>query len=189
MRHRIFIAINIPEKVKTTLVSFQSRWPELPIRWIKKQNIHITLVFLGYIQDKEIPEVLKITEQISQKHDSFSINLNRICYGPPKKMPPRMVWATGEISEQLGKLQRDLEDSFFSSPVKKTHKSKNRAYCSHINLGRIHQWEFRQIEPEERPQIEEDISLSFPVDSIEIMESHLKRTGAEYVVLNSFKLK
>jgi 2'-5' RNA ligase len=45
------------------------------------------------------------------------------------------------------------------------------------------------MEPEEKPKIDEDISLNFQVKSIEVMESQLKRGGAEYTILESFELK
>lgn len=202
MRHRIFIAINLPENIKKELANFQSRWPELPIRWVKPENLHITLVFLGYLSDEELLEVLKITKEVVLKHQSFTINLKKIIYGPPKKMPPRMVWAEGEKSTELGKLQKDLENSLFSTSIKGLEDynppttlpasgrapSEARAYTPHITLGRIRTWEFRQIEPEERLIVDEDISLNFEVNSIEVMESQLKRGGSEYTVLESAPL-
>jgi len=189
--HRIFIAINLPEEIKKQLLDYQSKWPELPARWVKPDNLHITLAFLGYLSDEELLEILKIAKEVAQKHGGFSINLNKIFYGPPGKMPPRMVWVEGEKSNELGKLQKDLENALASSEAlaKEDLVSEARPYTPHITLGRIKQWEFRQIEPEERPRIDEDISLSFEVKSIEVMESQLKRTGPEYTILESFNLK
>lgn len=189
MRKRIFIAINLPENIKKKLVDYQSKWPELPIRWTKKENLHITLIFLGYLNDEEILKICKITKEVASRNQSFSVNLNKIYYGPPKKMPPRMVWVEGEKSEQLGKLQSDLENSLLMASDTRLREKEQRPYTPHITLGRIRQWEFRQIEPEERPIVDEEISLSFPVNSIEVMESQLKRGGPEYTVLESFQLK
>jgi len=189
MRHRIFIAINLPKEIKRELEKYQSKWPELPIRWTKAENLHITLAFLGYISDEELVEVLRITKEVAQRHQPFSITINKILYGPPKKMPPRMVWAEGEKSEELGKLQKDIENSIFSSQIKITTEKENKPYAPHITLGRIKQWEFRQIEPDEKPEINEDVSLVFDVNSIEVMESQLKRGGSEYTILESIPLK
>jgi len=187
MKKRIFIAINLPEEIKKKLSEYQSKLPDLPIRWVKKDNLHITLIFLGYLNDEEILEVCKTTKEAASQSSSFFINLKKICYGPPKKMPPRMVWTEGEKSEELGKLQSDLENSFLNSSVKGV-KSEARPYAPHITLGRIKAWEFRKIEQEERPAIDEDISLNFEVNSIEVMESELKRGGPEYVILESVPL-
>ena len=211
MPHRIFIAINLPENIKKELSYFQTKWRELPCRWTKKENLHITLVFLGYLSEEELSKVVEIAKKISQRHKPFLINLNKILYAPPKKMPPRppkfseeiipeenkikpdekfwwprMIWVKGEKSEELGKLQKDLENSLLTLSIK---ESESRPYTPHITLGRIRVWEFRQIEPEERPEINEDINLSFKVKSIEVMESHLKHGGPEYTILQSCPLK
>jgi 2'-5' RNA ligase len=204
--HRIFIAINLPEDVKKELVSWQEKFPELPCRWTKKENLHITLVFLGSAKDEEIVEICKIVKEVAERHNSFPINFKKICYGPPGKTPysktksltgrldkienrpPRMVWIEGEKSKELGALQRDLENALFSGSVKNLGKPEAREYAPHLTLGRIKEWEFRKIEPEERPEVNNDISLSFEVNSIEVMESELKRVGPEYAVLESAPL-
>lgn len=186
MRHRVFIAINLPENIKRKLSDFQSKWPELPIRWTKKENLHITLIFLGRLSDEEVFEICKITKEAVLKNQPFSLNLNKICYGPPKK-PPRMIWVEGEKSKELTKLKNDLENALLASAGQK-YRIETRPFSPHITLGRIRQWEFRAIEPEERPTVEQDISLTFEVSSIEVMESQLKRGGSEYTVLESAPL-
>ncbi len=188
MKHRIFIAINFPENIKNKLSSYQEKWPELPIRWTKRENLHITLIFLGYLSNEELLEVCKATKEVTSQNSSFSINLKKILYGPPKKMPPRMIWAEGEKSIELGKLQKDLENSLLTSSTKGI-ESKARPYAPHITLGRIRTWEFRQIEPVERPEVNEEIDLSFEVNSIEVMESELKRGGPKYAILELCPLK
>lgn len=190
MKHRIFIAINLPENVRKKLEDYQRKWPELPIRWTKSYNLHITLVFLGYLSDEEILEVCNVTREAASRNLQFSINLKKIIYGPPKKMPPRMIWVEGEKSIELGKLQKDLNNSF--SGLSQELKSKNRkggALAPHITLGRLKSWEFRAIEPEARPEVNEEIDLNFEVNSIDVMESELKKGGPNYALLESCPLK
>jgi 2'-5' RNA ligase len=45
------------------------------------------------------------------------------------------------------------------------------------------------IEPEERPEINESIDLAFTVESIEVMESVLKRGGPQYSIIESHNLQ
>lgn len=190
MNHRVFIAINLPENIKKKLTDYQLKWPELPCRWTKKENLHITLAFLGYLTDEELLEILKITKEVVLRHEPFFINLNKILYGPPKQ-PPRMIWIEGEGSKELGKLQKNLENALSSAQTlaKADIEQEARPYTSHITMGRLKQWEFRQIEIEERPEVNEDVSFNFEVKSIEIMESRLKRGGPDYSILESCPLK
>ena len=199
MRHRIFIAVNLPESVKKRLLEYQSRWPELPARWTKENNLHFTLAFLGYILDEELPEICKITEGVASRHSPFDVKLTKIMYGPPKKIPPRMIWAEGEGSEEFTLLRDDLEKSLSGSdqirfsPENRAFSPRKgarppRGFSPHITLARIQTFNWRRIEPEERPEVNENINISFEVSSIEVMESVLKRGGAEYTILESVPL-
>ena len=203
-QHRIFIAINLPEDIKNKLAEYQEKWPELPAKWTKKYNIHITLVFLGYVATEELPGILESVKKVAAKNNSFLINLTKISYGPLGKMPPRIIWAIGEKSEELGKLQNDLENSIGGQCIGKkenrsyserseeqgsAERSKAGSYVPHLTLARIKAWEFNRIEPEEIPQIEEEISFNFEVNSIEIMESQLKKGGPSYTILESIPLQ
>lgn len=163
-KHRIFIAINLPGDVKKVLASYAKRWSDLPCKWTKKDNLHITLEFLGDVSDEDLLDVFKETRELAEKHKPFVIKLDRICYGPLGKIPPHMIWAVGSKIEELNLIP-------------------------HITLARIKKWEWKKIEPEERPQIDENINLEFEVESIEVMESVLKRGGPEYTILESFNLK
>lgn len=185
--HRTFIAINLPENVKKDLLEYQEKWPEIPARWSRKDNLHITLAFLGNISDEDLPDVCGISEDTAAKFSPFFITLKNIRYGPPKK-PPRMIWAEGEESEELGKLQKYLENALSETPSN-NFKSESRPFAPHITLARIRQWEFNKINPEERIRIDEEINFTFEVNSIEVMESVLKRGGPEYTILQSSALK
>ena len=187
MKHRIFIAVNLPESLKKKLSEYSRKWPELPARWTKKDNLHITLEFLGYVATEEIADIYKIVERVAASHSPFSVHLKGISYGPPEKMPPRMVWAEGEKSPELGALKDDLQNSLAEEKFRTD--SGGRSFAPHVTLARIGAWNFRKIEPEERPEVQEEISFDFPVESIEIMESKLHRGGPEYFVLESCQLK
>ncbi len=174
MKRRLFIAINLPGNIKNKLVEYQRKWAELPVRWTPKMNLHITLVFIGYVDDDEMYEICHTVKTIARRYNPFSINLKRIILGPPDK-PPRMFWVEGERNEEIAKLKNDLEE-----------RKEARAYRPHITLGRIKQGEWRKLDS--KPEVDEKFGFSFPVETIEVMQSNLKRTGAEYSVLESVNL-
>lgn len=185
-RHRIFIAINLPEEIKRQLSKYHDKWPELPAKWTAKDNLHITLEFMGDLTDIEIGDVCNIVADIAKKHKPFPINLNKILYGPPKKNPPRMVWCDGEKSEELADLREDLQESLLAKV--NFRPEEGRSFIPHITLARISEWEFKKFDLDERPEIDEEVDMFFTAESIEVMESELKRGGPVYTILESHQL-
>jgi len=186
-RQRIFIAINLPEDVKKKLTSYESQWPDLPARWTREENIHITLVFIGEVGAEAVGATSAAARAVAAEHAPFEIRLTKLCYGPIGKPQPRMVWVVGERSGACSALKNDLEESL-AATEKIPFRSENRGFTPHITLARIRQWDWRKIEPEERPLIKEDLDITIPVDSIELMESELRRGGPRYSILESYNL-
>lgn len=187
---RVFIAINLPEAAKKELHNLeketQGLFPEEVrgvVKWIKKDNLHITLLFIGSVRDEEIPEICQIVKEIVQTQKPFSLKFKRVCYGPPDKIPPRLIWLELEKNIEAAEIAEKLKQTMSEKGI--LRRFENRQFSPHITLGRIKAWQWKRIEPEERPEIEKEISLNFEVSSIEVMESALKRTGAEYTILVS----
>jgi len=179
-KRRIFIAINLPEEVRKKLIDYQQKWDNLDpalIKWVKKDNLHITLVFIGYVTDDEMYEICQMIKEVAKNHRSFMINLERIILGPPDKTP-RIFWVQGEKSEELGKLQGDLEER-----IEQRHGGRH-AFRPHITLAR-----FKYPLVKSLPQkVDDEFKAQIPVETIEVMQSNLKRSGAEYSVLESIEL-
>ena len=199
MKRRIFIAINLPEEIKKRLIEYQEKIEKLfasidsedyygqkLFRWTKKENLHITLLFLGYVREEQLPEIIKATQETTEKYRPFSIFLEKIVYGPSEKKMPRMIWIKGKKSKELTNLKEELENNI--SQKISQFKKEGREFFPHITLGRIKQWAFKKIPIEERPEISEEILLSFEINSLEIMESQLKPRGPDYFILESFPL-
>lgn len=189
MRRRIFIAINLPDDIKNKIVEMQHEFSDLPVRFTKKKSLHLTIHFIGYVTDEEMLNTCRIVREIAKKHQPFVINFKKLCYGPPNK-PPRLIWIEGERSEQLFGLKVAIENSllvgakdprFFTKAEKQTS-----SLIPHITIARIRQMEWRKLP--QKPAIEKEIDISVPVNSIEVMESGLKRNGAEYAVLEKVGL-
>lgn len=192
--HRIFIAINLPPNLQRYLADLGSQWSDLPANWVRSENLHITLNFLGNANDEEVIEVCQATIDIAKRHSPFEILLDRVVYGPQSNIksglrPPRMVWAMGEKSQEIGNLQKDLQTSLFEfSGARYQENDQGYAFRPHITLARVIQTEFRRMEPEEIPAINEKINKIFMVESVEVMESELRRGGPIYTILESAKL-
>lgn len=185
-KHRVFVTINLPEKIKKELIDFSQKWSDLPVRWTRKESLHLTLAFLGYLSDEDLVKICQAIQEIDSKHSSFPVNFTKIDYGPKNKGVPRLIWLEGEKSEELSLLKKDLDKILIQTIG---FMPENRDFTPHITLARIKKWDWQRIEPEERPEIAEDFFMDFEVQSVEVIESRLKRGGAEYTILQSYNLK
>ena len=180
MDKRIFISVSIPEKIKKRLLLEIKKWQDLPIKWVKESNFHITLVFLGLFDDDIFLEVLEKIRQISEKTDTFNIEFDKIALFPSNE-EPKTIALIGTPSEELKDLVNTIEEKLgISSALKKSFRP-------HITLGRIrkNRWEALEV----KPTIQEDFKLPVDVNSIELMSSQLDEDKINYTILESFPLQ
>ncbi len=186
MKRRIFLAINIPDEIKQKLFEFQKYWQDLPARWIAPKNIHLTLVFIGYVIEGELAMIRAVVREIAARNSPFELRISRIYLGPPQG-PVRMVWAEVEASRELINFQRDLENALFEHPGTGYREKEARPYRSHITLCRFDPRDFQKSGFDKNDSFNTD--YSFGVNSIEVMESVLSRAGSEYSIAGSYGLK
>ena len=177
-KHRLFIALNFSEKINNRLFEFRDLWPEMPGRFVKKENLHLTLFFLGNMGDEEIAFLIEKLKKTAGKATSFELKLTELCYAPKDKKP-RMLWACGPAVEGLSKLKEEMEKALGGE----WYRREKGTFQPHVTLVRL-----RRFDPSELPEVKKKIDLTFPVDSFELMESKLEKVGAEYRVLESFQL-
>jgi len=186
VKRRIFIAINIPLEIKEKLLEFKTYWQDLPARWTKPENIHITLVFIGYVTADELKNIERVVTEASKRHGPFELKLTKILLGPPHQ-PPRMVWAEIDKNHELLGLQRDLENTLYETPDAGYKEKERRPWSPHITLARFDPRDFQKLGFKKNETL--DINFSFSIGSVEIMESTLLRIGARYSTINSIPLK
>ena len=187
-KKRIFIAVNFNELIKEKLVKIQNKIDYLfldnnPIKWTKKENLHVTVFFIGYVYDTDLLEIFDQIENAVKGYEPFMLKFNEIDF-MPKEENKKMVWVFGEKNQILESIRQKIKQNILST------EKETEAFTPHITMGRINQFQFRKINKEEIPNINDEILIDFEtiVDSIDIMESELKKGGAEYTILKSIKL-
>lgn len=186
MRHRIFIAINLSERAKEETLAAQERMREfdLPIRWLSPESIHVTLAFLGYLEDKQLEEVKKAVKEatlgvapfrLSTGDLDFFLNIKRARVVVVQILGDTMVFKLNkQLREGLEKLRYiQLE---------------NRAFKPHLTLGRVKKegWGRGSETLEKLKQIK--VCANWEVKGVEIMESKLTPDGAKYSIVKSYQL-
>ena len=174
MKRKLFIAISPPEDVKKTLSLVKKGFPEIPAKWTEKNNIHLTLLFIGHADNDKIEEIKGRIKRGVKKINPFQIEIETISYAPSGSMPPKMIWAKITRSEPLSQLR---------SKIRIDHDD----FSPHITLARINTWQFAKMDQEELPMIEME-RATFMVESVELMESKISKGILKYELLERFEL-
>jgi 2'-5' RNA ligase len=200
---RLFIAINLPEEIKTQITQiltqintdirdnprFNQR--ESAFRWLPANNWHLTITFLGYQPDDAIPVIVESSKSAAKNYshilENMRIVFDGISFGPTGKRP-RMIWLVGtnETSKNLAVLKNTLEDELVKNGIK--FQRENRPYNMHLTLARFNimksdvQRKFYQYLGHRTSRDVGCPKIEFTPQSLDLMESYLKRTGAEYEV-------
>jgi 2'-5' RNA ligase len=176
---RCFIAINLPEEVKEEISKIIEKLPKKGIKKVAKENLHLTLKFLGEINENLIKKIEEELEKI--KFDRFAVKLKDIGFFPNRNFI-RVVWlGIDEGEEEIKELQKEVDKKL----AKLFKKEKN--FEPHLTIARVKFLKDKEgfIEELEKIKFED----SFEVRSFELMESILQRKGPVYKLIKSFKLE
>lgn len=180
MKRKIFISINIPPRVKKRLVLATEKWQDLPVKWTKENNLHITLFFLGYIDTEDITHVCQKVRDISENTDIFDLNFTHFELAP-KLEKPQYIWLKGDSSEELLTLHEKIEKELGIFTVSK------KTFSPHITIGRLRKFKWQELQ--DKPEISKKADLTISVESIDIMASDFGEGDSEFSIIESCPLR
>ena len=127
-----FIAISLPQSLKDSLFHIQSKLkPNLPYKiWPHKEDLHITLKFLGEVDNKKVRELNKHLNSLTML-TSFKTTVESIGYFG-KEDRPRVLWAGVRRNEELVWLKKEVE----ALTLKTDFENEKRDYKPHITLAK-----------------------------------------------------
>jgi 2'-5' RNA ligase len=183
---RTFIAINLNPEIKEYLTSLQTNLnvPETKIKWVEKNNLHLTMKFLGYISLEQTELIKSELKIIANRCSPFIIRLSsNIGVFPTYKMP-RIIWVG--IKEGISEL-KELFNSIENKLSNKGFPREDKDFSGHITIGRVKfirdKTNFIQIL--KRVEIN---NFTQEVDSIDLMESKLTPSGPIYNITANLSL-
>jgi|Deesub1362B_J571_1020462.scaffolds.fasta_scaffold00006_264 2'-5' RNA ligase len=184
---RTFIAIELDEHLKTILSSYirELEKSKTKVRWVKPTGMHLTLKFLGEIDQAKADRVIQELKETVRKYSRFPLDLCGTGTFPPGSRHPRVIWIGIKKDPTLMALACEIEDKM----VQLGFPREKREFIPHLTLGRVKSQAgigallSRLKEDEDKPfgQME--------VTGITFFQSTLKPTGAEYTPLGEFSLK
>lgn len=171
MKHRIFIAINIPDALKNVAEEYLGKfYKNSLIRVVGKENWHITLVFCGYLNEEKLKKLKETAEKTADETKKFELSPDKIIF-----KNNRMVWLSFKQSPEFSNLSKRFNE--FSHDT--------REAFPHLTLIRFKEFYYpnlKKLLPENGIDLKNE-GKSFIIESINIMESHLSPLGPKYNLL------
>jgi 2'-5' RNA ligase len=174
---RSFIAIELPDTVKAALLSLQQELKTCGagVRWVKPEGVHLTLKFLGDIEEKLVDGIVETLKGTCRKFQKFNCEVRGVGVFPGIKVP-RVLWAGIEDHDKLKLIQQEIDTGMSSLGFER----EGRKFTPHLTLGR-----FRTSEGKmallNKMQVYKELNLGIiDVNHISLMKSDLGPAGAKY---------
>ncbi|MFP3909150.1 MAG: RNA 2',3'-cyclic phosphodiesterase [Archaeoglobaceae archaeon] len=181
---RLFIAADLDPKIREELVPVQQFLDRRGIKTVEKDNIHITLKFLGEVEDKRIEPIKEALRQI--KLNSFNMHVKGVGFFPSPNHV-KVAWVgVEEGKDEMIKLAEQIEDRMKKLKFKKEKKK----FIPHATLARI-----KKINAQEREKMLKDLEPYLnqdfgwmKVNEFTLKKSELTPKGPVYSDLEIFEL-
>lgn len=172
---RTFIAIDVTEELKRKTDEIIEKLMRRGFRanWVKPENLHLTLFFLGEMKKSTVDEMTeKLCDRI-RGFPSFSFDVNGLNFFK-KGGGPRVIWIAVEKNQALQKLYEELRIELLKYGYMK--ESENR-FIPHITIARVKHY------PEMWEKLIKDINMeksTVPVSYFTVYSSNLTPDGPIY---------
>jgi RNA 2',3'-cyclic 3'-phosphodiesterase len=179
MEKRLFISIPLTSEILEILESYGKRVRLENIRWISKQNLHITLYFLGDVKEALIPTLVQNLQDLYLNTKPFVLNFEKITFAPPNRRA-NMIWAQFHKNLNYESLLKQT-DAVVKKSIEINAQYNAKELIPHTTMARFKIF----INPQEfqlkQPQIPD-----FQVNSCELVESTLNSNGSIYTTIEKF---
>lgn len=184
----MFIAVPVQEKTRLEIrdgIFSNERVRKLPVRWTAVQNLHLTLQFLGDVDEKRIGDLKQILNRPSSSGLQEKLVFTHV-NAFPNPSAPKIIWLGIEKNDFLLKLQRLLSLDL----VHNGFDVDRKPFKAHLTLGRVRENAFVPADAvQSLDEIRGGLSISdSPLDRVTLFESQLRPGGPLYSVLFERKL-
>jgi 2'-5' RNA ligase len=184
---RLFVALAIPGSVREKLadVMRQMRSIAPQLKWVRAENLHITLKFIGEVEAERLDSIIAAlmgagSGAPSTAAEPIALEFRGVGFFSKRRL--LVLFAALEASSSLQSLASEINRRLETVGV----AAEERAFTPHITLARSDE---PNLLVKLRPFIDENSSRSFGsfhAPEFHLLESKLKSTGAEYTTLQSF---
>jgi len=187
-RTRTFIGVAVSEPIRAAakLIQRSLALSGADVKWVEPQNLHVTLLFLGEIDDTDLVHACRVTAKAAAKEAPFTMRVGGVGAFPTPRRP-KVLW--GGITDGADALLR--LHTAISEPLLElgTYRQEERGYTPHLTLGRAKGEDDANLLATELPKHLSWNAGFALVEEVLIYSSELRRDGMEYTVLGRSALE
>jgi RNA 2',3'-cyclic 3'-phosphodiesterase len=174
---RAFIAIDLVPEIKEHLLAVvrDLQAARADVRWIGAGGMHLTLKFLGEIDQARAARVKETLAAVASRFRPFPLRLEGTGAFPDERSP-RVLWAGCAAGPELAALQREIEAALEAEGFER----EARPFTPHLTLGRVKGPGRIDRAMSELSRRREEVFGAMTVGKIVLFESLLRPQGAEY---------
>ncbi len=184
MKKRLFIGIPVSEDIeKFSKQVDEKNSHQVNARWTPRKNLHMTVVFLGSVEEDDIPKLASDLHDLAKSLKSFSLEWSHCSTAPARTNPPTMIWSQYNSSLAWEKLV-DAVRKIVAPYMQKADFRQQQ--IPHITLARFRSAAFVKDARFEGLTLE---NTPFTIEKFCLYKSIPSASGSRYHVLNSFDLQ
>jgi 2'-5' RNA ligase len=183
---RIFFAVDVVAEraLLGAYGSIRNRLKQERINWVPAEQLHITLAFLGDMEEGLISGMVAAVEKILELHREFEITLSAM--GVFKDLrDPRVIWIGCTAGPEFQQIKSDLDQVLTGFG----YEPDNRVFSPHLTLGRIKGMRNTNHLAKLITLYKDVVFQQQVISQIVLYESRLTPAGPEYIPLKKFILK
>jgi 2'-5' RNA ligase len=186
-RARLFVALDLPDDVRTGIVDWQrTALADPALRVVRPEALHMTLVFLGYQAEKDVRKIAKAAFDVDVEAPAVELVSDPV--GVPRGKRPRLI-ALAANSDETVALQKRIEERLVEGGY---YEPEKRPFWPHLTVARVRPEAPKSRKPallRNAPHpLPEHMFRYFRPTRLVLFKSHLRRTGAEYESLAELEL-
>lgn len=183
MSARTFVALELSDGLKERIIALteELRGRGVQASWARRPTLHLTLKFLGDVEEVELPEVVAAVARASSRVCLFGFETRELGAFPSPRRP-RVLWLGIEPEGELLALHDEVE----SELAKLGFSRERRTFHPHVTLGRI-----REPRAESVQEILDDLVAPrerVEVSEVRVMRSTLRPGGAIHELVEAVPL-
>lgn len=186
MKKRVFVAIDISDearrKVSAYINDLRRRFPKVRVGWEKPEKLHLTMKFLGGVEDEQFGKLIEAVEKTALENLPFKLRITGGGVFPSPKRA-RILWLG--IKDEKGSLLK-LNEILENECEKQGFEKENRNFKAHLTIARLKENSNELAETHLR---ENFYTVEFEVSDVVIYRSELQPTGSVYSVVSKHDFK